>query len=112
MNATSANFPRSVSEFGEVGLTPVKSDIVKAPKLAESPVSMECKLWQLQQFGDFPYISNLIIGEVLLLHVKDEIWIENDIPNARLKAVGRLGGDLYVRTTDEFQMKRPESGYS
>jgi flavin reductase (DIM6/NTAB) family NADH-FMN oxidoreductase RutF len=111
MNATSAYFPRSVSEFDEVGLTPVKSDLVKAPRLAESPVSMECKLRQLQQFGDFPYISNLIIGEVLLVHVKDEIWIEDDIPNSRLKAVGRLGGDLYLRTTEEFEMKRPESGY-
>jgi flavin reductase (DIM6/NTAB) family NADH-FMN oxidoreductase RutF len=112
MNTTSAFFPASVSEFNEAGLTPLKSDMVKSPRLAESPVSMECKLWQIQHFGDAPYVASLIIGEVLLVHIKDEIWIDNEIPNSRLKAVGRLGGDLYLKTTAEFEMKRPESGYA
>ena len=103
---------KAVSEFDEVGLTPIESDIVRAPRLAESPVNMECKLWQLLQFGDAPNIANLVIGEVMLVHIKDEIWINNEIPHSQLKAVGRLGGELYCRTTAEFEMKRPETGYA
>jgi len=112
MNKTAAYYPISISEFDEVGLTPINSDIVKAPRLAESPVNMECRVQQTLQFGDDPNISNLVIGEVMLVHIKDEIWINNEIPNSQLGAIGRLGGDMYCKTTAEFEMKRPESGYS
>ena len=112
MNRTSAYYPISVSEFDEVGLTPLNSDIVKSPRLAESPVNMECKVHQILQFGNAPNIANLVIGEVLLVHVKDEIWINEDIPNSQLKPIGRLGGVMYCKTTAEFEMKRPESGYA
>ena len=111
MNQTAAYYPSSVSEFDEVGLTPIKSDTVRSPRLAESPVNMECKLWQIQHFGDAPQIANLVIGEVMLVHIKDAIWNNNEIPNSQLKPIGRLGGDMYCKTTAEFEMKRPESGY-
>jgi len=108
MNQTSASYRSSVDEFKEVGLTPVKSDIVKAPRVAESPVNMECKLRQILEFGKSPGGSNLIIGEVVLVHLGDELVIDGQIQMSRLKAIGRLGGDSYCRTTETFEMKRPD----
>ena len=110
MNQTSADYPSFVDEFKEVGLTPIKSDMVKAPRAAESPIHMECKLLQILQFGKNPHGSNLIIGEVILVHVKDELYVNGEIQMSKLKAIGRLGGDSYCRTTDIFEMLRPESG--
>ena len=107
MNQTSAEYPSDVDEFKEVGLTPTKSDIVKSPMVAESPVNMECKLVQIMEFGEVPTGSNVVIGEVVLVHVKDDLWVDDHIDPSRLRAVGRMGGDSYCRTTDIFEMKRP-----
>ena len=111
MNQTSASYPSCVDEFEEVGLTPVGSDIVKAPRLAESPVNMECKVLQILEFGESPNASSVVIGEVVLLHVRDSLLVNGEIQNSELKAIARLGGDLYCRTRDVFEMKRPASGY-
>jgi flavin reductase (DIM6/NTAB) family NADH-FMN oxidoreductase RutF len=110
MNQTAAEYPSSVDEFKEVGLTPLKSDIVVAPRLAESPVNMECKLLKIEQFGNAPQIASLIIGEVVLIHIRDEYCADGSIHPLKLKLIGRLGGDFYCRTTDIFQMWRPELG--
>ena len=111
MNLTSANYPSDVDEFKEVGLTAVRSDMVKAPRVAESPVSMECQLLQILQFGTMPNGCDLVIGEVVLVHIKDELYINGEVQASKLKAIGRLGGDCYCRTTDLFEMKRPATGY-
>jgi flavin reductase (DIM6/NTAB) family NADH-FMN oxidoreductase RutF len=109
MNKTSALYPRDVSEYEEVGLTPVKADMVKAPMVGESPINMECSALQILEFGQAPTISNLVIGEILLIHVADELYNKQSGRISGLKAVGRLGGDgdIYCRTRDSFQMKRP-----
>ena len=109
MNQTSAYYPISVSEFDEVGLTPINSDIVKSPRLAESPVNMECRLKQILEFGEASTGSHVIIGEILLVHVREELWTGIDIDLSKLKPIGRLGAQLYCRTTDFFEMKRPEA---
>jgi flavin reductase (DIM6/NTAB) family NADH-FMN oxidoreductase RutF len=106
MNQASAEYPSGVDEFREVGLTPVKADLVKAPMVAESPVSIECKLIQILKFGEIPTGSHVVIGEVVLAHIRDELWSGDHIEVTKLKAIGRLGGDLYCRTTDTFEMKR------
>ena len=108
MNKTSATFPSSVDEFKEAGLTPIKSDLVKAPRVAECPINMECKLLQILQFGKSSNGSNLVIGEVVLFHVKDELYVNGEIQMSKLKAIGRLGGNSYCRTTDMFEMERPD----
>ncbi len=108
MNKTSPVFPSSVDEFKEAGLTPIKSDLVSAPRVAESPINMECELLQILQFGKTPNVTNLVIGEVVLFHVMDELYVDGEIQISKLKAIGRLGGDFYCRTTDMFEMKRPE----
>ena len=109
MNQASAEYPSNVDEFKEVGLTPVKGDIVKAPMVAESPVSLECKLVQILEFGDAPRRTSVVIGEVLQVHIKDELYSGDQIQMSKLKAIGRLGGELYCRIADTFEMKRPYS---
>lgn len=108
MNKSSAEYPSDVDEFEESGLTPEKADVVKAPLVVESPVNMECKLVQILELGEIPTGSTVVIGEVILVHVRDDLWIKDHIEMSRLKAIGRLGGDLYCRITDLFEMKRPE----
>jgi len=108
MNQASANYPSHVDEFKEVGLTPVKADIVKPPMVAESPINMECRLLQILEFGDLPRRGSFIIGEVVQVHIRDEFCINNEIQMSKLKAIARMGGELYCRTTDIFEMKRPD----
>ncbi|RPJ05929.1 MAG: flavin reductase family protein [Deltaproteobacteria bacterium] len=107
MNQTSAEYPSDVDEFKEAGLTAIKSDLVGAPRVAESPVNMECRLLQILNFGEAPTGSHIIIGEIVLLHVKDELWCKDQIDILQWKAIGRLGGNFYCRTRDIFQMKPP-----
>ena len=106
MNKTSADYPPEVDEFREAGLTPVNADIVKSPMVGESAINVECKVVQILEFGGFPRISRFIIGEVLMVHVKDEYLINGRIDNSKLKSIGRLGYELYCRTSDVFEMKR------
>ena len=108
MNITSAQFPADIDEFKEAGLTPVKADLVKAPLLAESPVNMECQLNQILEFGEEPIINSFVIGEILRIHINDELYADGKIQMFKLKAIARLGGDFYCRTTDSFAMKRPD----
>lgn len=111
MNQASKNYPSSVDEFKEVGLNPVKADIVKPPMVAESPMSMECRLVQMLEFGHAPRYNNFIIGEVLCVHIKDEFCTDGEIRPSQFRAIGRLGGTggaAYCRTTDIFEMKRPD----
>ena len=107
MNRTSGDYPPEIDEFKETGLTPVKSEIIRSPRVAESPINMECKLHHIIEFGKPPTGSHGVLGEVVLVHVNDELWIEDHVDNAKLKAIGRLGEDLYCRTMDTFEMKRP-----
>jgi len=108
MNKAAYQYPSHVDEFKEVGLTPMKADIVKAPIVAESPINMECRLVQSLEFGEVPDKTSFIIGEVLRVHVSDELLVEGKIQMSKLRPLGRLGGSgLYCRTTDLFVMKRP-----
>ena len=108
MNETSGEFPPEVDEFAVVGLTALGSDRVRSPRVAESPIHLECKVMQILQFGEAPRISSFVIGEVLRIHVKEELLLNRTVKAERLKAIGRLGEDFYCRTQDLFEMKRPE----
>jgi len=107
MNQASCEYPSNVDEFKEVGLTPLASKMVNAPMVAESPVKMECIVLEILEFGEIPTGGHLVIGEVLLVHLRDDLWDENRIDIYKLKPIGRVGGELYCRMTDLFEMKRP-----
>ena len=110
MVQTSRAYPPDVDEFKETGLTPIKADLVGAPLLAESPINMECRLMQILEFGKEPRKTAFVIGEVVLVHIKDEYIVDGQLRPLKLKVIGRLGGHgkTYCRTTDIFEIKRPK----
>jgi flavin reductase (DIM6/NTAB) family NADH-FMN oxidoreductase RutF len=108
MNQTSVEYPSNVDEFKEAGLTPLPGTLVKAPRVGESPVNMECKLVKILDYGEVPTGSSIILGEVILVHIKDGLWAGDQISISKWKPIGRLGGQFYCRITDIFEMKRPD----
>lgn len=108
MNITSADYPPEISEIEVANLATIPSELVAPPRLAESPVQMECKLYKLIEIGEGP--NDLILGEVLRWHVSAEIKMGENyhIDPASLDLIGRLGGAQYCRTRDVFEMIRPE----
>lgn len=108
MNATAATVGPEVDEFELSGLTPIASDLIKPARVAESHVQMECRLLQIVQVSDKPGGGSLVLGQVMRFHV-DHNLIENfRIDPDKLRAVGRMAGTTYVRTTDRFQLERPK----
>jgi flavin reductase (DIM6/NTAB) family NADH-FMN oxidoreductase RutF len=109
VNAASARLPRGVSEFDHAGLTPAPASRVGPPLVAESPVNMECRLVEIRTYGDGPGAGSLIVGEILVVHLRPDLPDESGkVPPARLRAVGRMGGSLWVRTRGTFGLPRPE----
>ncbi len=112
MNKASGEYPPEVDEFKVAHLTPLAGDLVRSPRVAESPVNLECRLIQILEFGDAAQATSFIIGQVLRVHVQDTLCVNGVIEASRLRSIGRLGGDLYCRTTDVFQMKRPKGPFA
>lgn len=107
MNATAAEFPADVNEFEISGLTPAPSEAVRAPRVAESPVNMECRLDQVVPIGDHETGNALVIGHIVLMHLRDDIIEGHRIDHDRLKPVGRLAGNMYCDTHDTYELVRP-----
>lgn len=108
INLSSKELPHGESEVDLTGLQVVPSVKVKPPRIVESPVHLECKVWKILPLGETP-TSHLIIGEVLLFHVADELLdARQRIDPHKLRTLARLGGAWYSRTTDIFEMARPD----
>ena len=86
------------------GLTPVPSDLVKPPRVGESPVSLECRLHQAIEMGNTVFV----VGEILRAHVKDEVLTDGRVDIAKLRPLARLGGDGYSVVRDVIHMSRPK----
>lgn len=98
----SIEFPKGVNEFVKAGFNPVTSTLVKPPRVAESPVSFECKVNQVIELGSEGAAGNLVICEVLLVHVKEEVLDEHGVISPyKLDAVARLGQDYYTRVNGD-----------
>lgn len=108
MNLTSGEYPYGADEFEISGLTPAPSDLVRPPRVLESPVNMECRLTQIVDISARPHGGSLIIGEVIRFHVADALIRNFRIDADRLRAIGRMGGNEYTRTRDRFEMIRPK----
>ena len=107
MNRTAAEYPSEVSEFEIAGLTPAPSQKVRPPRVAESPVNMECRLQQVVPLGQGDHQHGLVIGQVVLMHIRDDLIEGHRINHQRLKPTGRLAGSMYCHTSDVFEMVRP-----
>ncbi|MVZ60508.1 flavin reductase family protein [Sphingobacterium humi] len=106
----STEYAKGIDEFAKAGLTPIKSQKVKPPRVAESPVQLECKVRQVIPLADGPGAGNLVIAEVLCMHVKHHLLNEQDEVNqADLDLVARLGGNWYCRVTEDnlFEVPKP-----
>jgi flavin reductase (DIM6/NTAB) family NADH-FMN oxidoreductase RutF len=108
VNLTSSEIPRGQSEVELAGLSLAPSTKVRPPRVAESPVHMECRLRQVVPVGDGPISANLVIGEVVLIHVDDSVLDDRGrVDPRKLRTIARLGADWYCRTSDLFEMTRP-----
>lgn len=106
MNICAVDFPAGVDELAQAKLTAIASSAVKPPRIAESPVNMECKLVEELRFGEHGKRS-IILGEVLRFHIHDNVLgPRNHVDIAALKPVGRLSGNGYAHVTDRFELKR------
>lgn len=106
MNLCSADYPPEVSELDVAGFTQAPSELVRVPRIAESPVQLECRLEQHLEVGRAP--NDLLIGEVLAFHIDEAVMKEGRISPHALQAVGRLSGSNYCRSTEIFRMERPK----
>lgn len=107
MNSTAAEYPADVDEFEVSGLTTAASDTVRPPRVSESPVNMECRLNQVIPIGGEASAHALVIGEISLMHIRDDIIDGHRIDHLRLKPVGRLAGNMYCATNDVYELVRP-----
>ena len=107
-NEASANVPPEVDEFPLSGLTPIASEAVRPPRVAESPAQMECKLTQVIYTGHTPRSGVIVLGEVVRFHVRAELVEDFRIDPAGLNAVGRMAGHTWVRTRDRFELNQPK----
>ena len=110
MNLTSGEYDASVNEFEVAKVTPAPSKIVRPPRVAESPVSFECRLHQILDFSPAPTSSSLVIGQVVSIHMNDAHIKDGKLDRNSLDLVGRMGGMQYTRTMQRFEMVRPKVG--
>jgi len=106
----SCEYPKNVNEFEKAGFTPIKSDIVKPFRVKESPVNLECKVLQVIETGKEGGAANLIICEVLCMHIDEAILNENNqIDPHKIDLVARMGADYYCRASGSavFEVPKP-----
>jgi flavin reductase (DIM6/NTAB) family NADH-FMN oxidoreductase RutF len=107
MNVTAVDFPYGVEELEQAGLTRAASQKVKPPRIAESPVSLECTRIEILSLGPD---NALIVGRVVAVHIHDEFVLDAErchVDTPELRLVGRMhGGGWYVRVSDTFEMPR------
>jgi flavin reductase (DIM6/NTAB) family NADH-FMN oxidoreductase RutF len=110
MSLASCDFPRGVNEFTKAGFTEVPATQVKPPLVKESKVKLECRVMEIKELGNEGGAGNLVICEVLVIHIANELLDENKkLDQRKLHHVARLGGDWYCKVDESnlFQVEKP-----
>lgn len=110
MSLASTEYPKGVNEFEKAGFTPLASEMVKPFRVKESPAQLECKVKQVIELGDKGGAGNLIICEIVMLHINEDVLDTNkQIDPTKIDLVARLGGNWYSRTnkTALFEVAKP-----
>lgn len=111
VSLSSVEYPAGVNEFIKSGLTEQSSELIKPPRVAESPVQLECVIKDVIALGDGPGAGNLIIAEVKVIHIKNEILNSagTSIDQTKIDLVARLGADWYCRINagNLFEVAKP-----
>jgi flavin reductase (DIM6/NTAB) family NADH-FMN oxidoreductase RutF len=110
MNVTSGEYEPSVNEFELAKVTPISSRLVRPARVAESPVSFECRLHQILDFSPAPTSGSLVIGEIVSVHMDDAHIKHGRLDRNSLDLIGRMGGIQYARTTERIELARPKVG--
>lgn len=108
MNQTSGEYDESINEFEVAMLVSAPSRIVRPRRVANSPVSFECKLHQILDFNPDPQGSSLVIGEIVSIHIGELYIKDGRLDRNSLDLIGRMGGIQYTRTSERFEMVRPK----
>ena len=105
MVETSATLPHGISEAEKAGVPLVQSKVVAAPRVKEARVAFECALDRIVTVGNGAYAGNLVLGAILLVHIKDELLEGGKtIDPMRFDVIGRLSGTRYCRTGSVFEI--------
>lgn len=110
MSLASSPYGSDVSEFEKAGFTSLESDMITPPRVKESPVQFECKVNEVIELGDQGGAGNLIICEVLRIHVKESLLDQNEmIDQHKIDLVSRMGGNWYCRADKNsmFEIQKP-----
>lgn len=110
VSLASCDFPKEVNEFVKAGFTPEPATLVQPPMVKESKVKMECKVLDIQSLGTQGGAGNLVLCEVLRMHIDEALLDENKkIDQRKLHHVARLGGDWYCRVDESnlFKVEKP-----
>jgi hypothetical protein len=112
ISLSSCEFPRGTDEFIKAGFTKEPSNIIKPPRVRESPVQMECKVLEIKPLGIEGGAGNLVIAEVLMMHINENILDKDGkIDQQKLELIARLGGNWYARinTDNLFEVEKPNT---
>lgn len=112
VSLASCEFPKGVNEFTKAGFTEMPATVVKPPLVKESLVNMECKVIEVKPLGTEGGAGNLVICEVLRMHIDDSLLDENKkIDQRKINHVARLGGDWYCVVNEQnlFQVEKPNT---
>ena len=110
MSLASSPFEAGVDEFEKAGFTPVASDTIRPFRVKESPVQMECKVLEVKELGQNGGAGNLVICEVLKIHISESVLDEKGmIDQEKIDLVSRMGGNWYCRANGEslFEVDKP-----
>lgn len=110
VSLASSPYAKGVDEFDKAGFTKIKSALVKPFRVAEAPVTLECKVNQVIELGTGGGAGNLIVCEVLLIHIKEEVLnAEGKIDQQKIDLVARMGGNWYCRASGDalFEIEKP-----
>ena len=109
MNQASAEYPFGMNEWNEAGFNPAPSTMVKPARVSESPLAIECKLFDVVSHGVGPLSANYVIGEVVYFHIAASLMNDGVFDALTVDYIGRMGGDWYTRGHSEamFELPRP-----
>lgn len=111
VSLSSCEYPKGVDEFDKAGFTKMQSSIIKPPLVKEAKIKLECKVNEIKSLGDNKGAGQLIIAEVLIMHVDESILNEDqtNIDQTKINLIARLGGDWYLQSNaaNLFKVTKP-----
>ena len=109
VSLASCEYPKGVDEFVKAGFTKTPATLVKPPMVLESKVNLECRVLEVKSLGEEGGAGQLVICEVLLMHIKDEVLTNGKPDQTKLEHVARLGGNWYCRVSKDnlFEVPKP-----